>query len=42
MKLNEHPTVMQYREKVEEDSLTVVQEKLDSALAQDRCSGSRG
>ena len=25
MKLNEHPTVMQYREKVEEDSLTVVQ-----------------
>ena len=31
MKLNEHPTVMQYREKVEEDSLTAVQEKLDSA-----------
>jgi ferredoxin len=31
MKLNEHPTVMQYREKVEEDSLTEVQEKLDSA-----------
>ena len=30
MKLNEHPTVMQYREKVEEDSLTGVQEKLDS------------
>ena len=30
MKLNEHPTVMRYREKVEEDPLAAVREKLDS------------
>lgn len=30
MKLDKPPTVMRYREKVERDSLSVVQEKLDS------------